>query len=405
MKSLLLLTAALGMFTASPAAACQYTQVPENVGDGSALFFARRMVAAAAHVDLVLMEDDGVQPMDALATGVLTMRSVAHFKGSGPDRFSLFGDGLTFRPEAERVFKAPLQHFTSEDGRVTPFPYNEERQGRLFPNLPGDPPSPTMTSCSPNAIAGQSGRFYVVMRGADGRLLGNLPLHDRSRESSFAFVPVTLDADDHWLRAVRMALYGGTSTPGPSVLHLRADADPARVQAALRRGGITAVAAFVRSGDWIDEIRPADGEARSAWLTRAVPLVLQRNRGGVAPSDHSAAEFLRSKLGVAQTYGGLGYEVAQAFGASVRRRQAAKAATPRLVAIAITGPADAVTAFSREPFADGMRPLATRTQGLASLPGDTEAAQFAAMQTIERDIWLLNGGNGNPQGTLPEGSR
>lgn len=403
MRRLLVLAVPLALLAASPAMSCSYAQVPEDVGDSSARYFARRMLAAATHVDLVLMEDDGTQAQGAPATGVLTMRSIAHLKGDGPDRFSLFGDGLTLSPHAERVFKTPLKHFTGDDGRVTPFPYNEERPGRLFPDLGGAVEAQmTMTSCSPNAIAGQSGRFYVVMRGADGRLLGDLPRDGRGRETTFAFVPVTLDPDDHWLRAVQMATYDGTAVPGSSVLHLRADADPARVDAALRKAGVTPLAAFVRSGDWIDEIRPAEGEARVAWLTRAVPLAAARRRGGLANADHSAAEFLRGKLGFGQTYGGLGYEVAQAFNASVRRRQAAKCASPRLVAIALAGSADAIAAVGRAPFANGLRPLAARTSGLAALPGDTEAARFAAMQSIEREIWLMNGGDGNPQGTLPD---
>ncbi len=364
------------------------------------------MLAAAAYVDLVLLEDDGTRPMNEAATEVLTLRSIAHLKGNGPDRFSLFGGGLTLSSEAERVFEAPLQHFTGEDGRVTPFPYNEERQGRLFPQAATVPPPPvSMTSCSPNAIAGQSGRFYVVMRGADGRLLGDFSLHDGTRARAFAFVPVTLGRDDYWLRAVNMAAYGAAATEGPAVPYLRGSADPARIEAALRRAGVTAITAFVASGDWIDEIRPADHEARSSWLARAVPLVAARNRGGLGLADHGAAEFLRGKLGFEQTFGGLGYEVAQAFTASVRRRQAAKGASPRLVAITLAGPADAIATLLREPFADGVRPLAVRKPGLAPLPGQTDAERFAATQAIEREIWLLNGGNGNPQGTLPDSAR
>jgi hypothetical protein len=38
---------------------------------------------------------------------------------------------------------------------------------------------------------------------------------------------------------------------------------------------------------------------------------------------------------------------------------------------------------------------------LPQVSGADEAATFATMQRIERDIWLLNGGNGNRQGTLP----
>lgn len=133
----LLVLAPLALLAASPAAACLYTQAPEQVGDTSAQFLAGRMAAAASYVDLVLVEDDGTRALDEPATGVITVRSVARLKGAGPDRFSLFGTDLTLRPEAERSFTAPLQHFTREDGRVVPFPYNEERQRQLFPYAGG----------------------------------------------------------------------------------------------------------------------------------------------------------------------------------------------------------------------------------------------------------------------------
>jgi hypothetical protein len=239
------------------------------------------------------------------------------------------------------------------------------------------------------------------MRGADGRLLRDISLYDGIRTPSFAFVPVTLGRDDHWLRAVQLASFGGSTPEGPAVLHLRPDADPVQVDAALRRAGVMPVAAFVRSGDWIDEVRPSGHEARSPWLARAVPLALQRSKGGLGSADHGAAEFLRGLLGFEQTFGGLGYEVAQAFTASVLRKQESKSASPRLVAIAIGGPADTVAALIREPFVEAIRPMKARKQGLPSPPGESEADRFTAMQAIERDIWLLNGGNGNPQGTLP----
>jgi hypothetical protein len=166
---------------------------------------------------------------------------------------------------------------------------------------------------------------------------------------------------------------------------------------------LTAIAAFVSSGEWIDEIRPSDEEARSAWLARAVPLVVQRRRGGFGLGDHSAAEFLRGSLGPEQTYGA--NEVAQAFTRSVRRKQVAAGATPRLVAIELSGPVNAVASVARQPFAAGLRPLSGRGPNLASLPGATEIERFDSMQAIERDIWLLNGGNRNPTGTLPAEAR
>lgn len=390
--------APLALLAVSPATACLYTQVPEPVGDSSAQFLAARMVAAASQVDLVVVEDDG--SLNEPPTNVITVRSIANLKGGGPDRFSLFGTGLTLRPEADHLLTAPLQHFTREDGRVVPFPYNEERQRQLFSNPGGPPPPPmTMTSCSPPELAGKTGRFYVVMRGADGRLLANFPLYDGAPSPAFGWVPVTLANDDYWLRAVVLAA-SKPAVDGQPVLHLRNGTDPARIEAALQRAGVTAAAAFVTSGDWVDEIRPSDHEARSPWLARAVPLVSQRNRGGIGLVDHGAAEFLRGKLGPEQTFGGLGYEVAQAFTTSVRRKQAVKAA-PQLVAIELAGPADAIASLAREPFAEGLKPLPRRRPGLPPLPGPIDADRFKAMQTIDRDIWLMNGGNSNPQGTLP----
>ena len=411
MKRLALVAALLSATFPWPAAACSYSQIPEEVGDGTATFLAREMVRAATYVDLVLIEDDGTRPMNEAAINVLTLRSIAHLKGNGPDRFSLFGHGLTLREDAERAFTAPLQHFTQEDGRVTPFPYNAEYQGQLFPRVlrpgvPPPPPPPPPSSCGPSGLTGQTGRFYVVMRGANGRLLNRFSLYGDARHSVFAFVPVTLNRDEHWLRAVLGALPPPTKAAnGPQVLHLRDGVDPAAVEAALRRAGVTPVAAYVQSGERLDEIRPADSETGSPWLARAIPLVVARNRGGLGDADHGAAEFLRSKLGFEQQYGGSGYEVAQAYLASVRRKQRSAGATPRLIAVELSGSTEALTAATRQTFAAGLRPLPPGTPGNLQLPGQTEAARFAAKQSIDRDIWLMNGGNGNRAGTLPQDDR
>lgn len=369
------------------------------------------MVRAATYVDLVLVEDDGIRPMDEARTGVLTLRSIARLKGNGADRFSLFGTGLTLRPDAERVFTAPLQHFTQEDGRVTPFPYNAEYQDHLFPRalkpgVPPPPPPPPPSGCAPSGLSGQSGRFYVVMRGSDGRLLNSFSLYGEPRTPTFAFVPVRLDREEHWLRGVLGALPKPIPVEGPHLLHVRDGADASRVASSLRRAGLTPIAAYVQSGERIDEIRPAHSEVGTPWLTRAVPLVVTRNRGGLGDADHGAAEFLLSKLGFEQMYGGLGYEVAQAYLVSVRQKQRLAAATPRLIAIELSGPAEAIAAAAGESFAAGLRPLRqSPAPGWLQLPEQTDAARFAAMQAIERDIWLINGGNGNRPGTLPTSDR
>jgi len=402
---LTLLIAALGLASAGPALACQWTYMPEEVGDSSARYLARKMVAAAATVDLVLVEDDGTRPMGQVATGVLTLRTIARLKGGSADRFTIFGSGLTLREDAERVFNAPIEHFTSEQGQIEPHPYNREYQGRLFPlqlapGMPPPPPEPPST-CGPSGVAAQTGRFYVVMRGGDGRLLGQVPLDGERTHWAFSFVPVRLDGTDHWLRNVVGAAADRSSgarldTRNP-LLHLREGADPARVEAALRRAGLVPVAAYVRTGERIDEVRPADGEVGAAWLTRAIPHVASRGRGGVGDPHHGAAEWLRGKLGPARTYGGLGYQVAQAFVASIRRNQQVPTAGSRLFAVEVKGSVGVLVAAD---FAAGVRPLGLASGGLPELPGETEAIRFAAQQAIERDIWLLKGGQWQPAGDL-----
>lgn len=407
MKLLMAMLAGLALATlaTTPASACSYVQAPEEVGDTSAQFFAPRMFAAATYVDLVVVEDDGVRPMGEPMTGVITVRSIARLKGNGPDRFSLFGHGITLRPETGRGHP-PLQHLTLDDGRVVPFPYNEERPARLF----GDGPPPAsalpLTSCSPPQLAARNGHLYVVMRGAEGRLLGEFDLYEDVRARAFSFVPAALSGDDHWLRAVRLAAFeradARLDVAGPDVLLLREDVDPSRIDDALRELGAVPVAAFVASGGWLDEIRPAAEEAAVPWLGRAVPTVRQRDRGGLGDPDHAAAELLRDALNHQLPFGSPGYEVAQAFIASVRHRQSAAGAPSRLFAVALSGPADAIAAAQRAPFARGWGPLPARERGLRRLPGADEAEAFAAMQAIDRDLWLLNGGGGNPPGTLPQ---
>ena len=99
-----------------------------------------------------------------------------------------------------------------------------------------------------------------------------------------------------------------------------------------------------------------------------------------------------------QRYGtGLGYEVAQAFTRSVRDIQEATG-TPRLIAIEVAGNP---TTFSGQPFVLRIAPLDVELDRLPQVSGVDDTETFATMQRIERDIWLLNGGAGNRQGTLP----
>lgn len=395
----------LSLLATAPAAqACSYTQAPEIVGQASGQYFANEMVAAATYVDLVLVEDDGVRAMGEQPSNVLTLRTIARLKGSSADRFTVFGQGMTVNREADSVLKAKLAHFTSETGQVTPFPFNEERLHRLLAVDQGDipPPPPPMTSCSPPGIAAQTGRFYVVMRDALGRVLSRITMTDgmvsRPNYSAFGFVPVTLEEDDFWLHSVRLAALRKAGQSGSAVLYLRPGANGAATERSLRSAGATVRAAFYDRGGFIEEVRPSPEEQTRPWLGTVDAYLAGSMRGRIGVPYHGGAEYLRNHLSPMQRYGtGLGYEVAQAFTASVRQFGEAMG-EPRLVAIEIDGDAQR---FAGENVAARVAPLEVALNGLPPIAGQDESEVFATSQRIERDIWLMNGGDGNRQGTLP----
>lgn len=399
----LVLTAVLAAMSALPEAvhACSYMQRPEPVGHASGQYFAKEMLDAATYADLVLVEDDGARAMDKPPTGIITVRTIARLKGRSADRFTVFGAPLTFAPDKERMLAAPLQHFTSETGQVTPFPYVEERAALLLKPSSDGPPPPT-TSCSPPSLAAETGRFYVVLRDGEGRVLNRLAMSGGMTSApghpAFGFVPVTLSSEDSWLHSVRLAAQGDARDHAAPLLHLRPGSDPARVERTLRAAGMIVRAAYYARGAFIEEVRPSPREQQGAWLQRAKPHLAARQLGRIGDPHHAAAELLRERLSPMARYGtGLGYEVAQAFTRSVRQAQGA-GIEPVLIAIEVVGDPAARGSF---PFISRVAPLQRPVDRLPPVSGADEAATFATLQRIERDIWLLNGGNGNRQGTLP----
>lgn len=405
MRAILSSLAAVALVVpASSALACTYAQRPEEVGHSSGEYLARQMLAAATYADLVLVEDDGTRAMDARPTGIITLRTIARFKGNSADRFTVFGSPLTFSPDKERIFKAPLLHFTSDTGQVTPFPYMEERPGSLFPFAQDGPPPPppSMTSCSPPGLTAETGRFYVVLRDEAGRVLDNLTMSDGKNSapnhSAFGFVPVTLSEEDFWLWSVRLASYASGQSNPAHLLYVRPGSDPATLERQLLAAGAPLRAAYYQLGSFIEEVRPSPYEQQRPWLGKAVAYLADSKRGHIGDPNHGAAELLRATLSPMQTYGtGLGYEVAQAFTRSVRTVQQASGPA-RLVAVEVAGDP---SRYAGMPFVESIAPLDRRPDLLPQLAGETESAQFDMIQRIERDIWLLNGGNGNRQGTLP----
>ena len=416
-KNVLLAAAACALATAPQAAfACSYIQQPEPVGHSSGEYLAQVMVDAAHTVDLVLVEDDGVRAQDAPATGIVTLRTIARLKGNSADRFTVFGHGATLSPDADRMLTADLMHFTSRAGVVTPFPYNEEREAALLPIVPGRgaPPPPPMISCSPPALTAQTGRFYVVIRDADGRVLDRVAMSDSTvmsdNHAGFGFVPVSLEDDDFWLYSVRLAALRASppetrtaQAPVP-MLMVRDGADWKQVETSLARSGAVLRAAyFDRGGGFIEEVRPSAFEQAQPWLSRTAAYFVAQYDQRVGLPYHGGAEYLRAHLSPTQRYGtSLGYEVAQAFTGSIRRHGDADG-KPRLVALEVAGDASQYAAL---PFVSAVEPLrfTAHTDGAEPLrlAGDDEAQVFATMQRIDRDIWLLNGGGGNRQGTLPD---
>ena len=246
----------------------------------------------------------------------------------------------------------------------------------------------------------ETGRFYVVLRDAEGRVLNRLMMSDGKTSApnhpAFGFVPVTLSDEDFWLWSVRMA--AAAPQEAQDVLYLAPGSDPERVERTLREAGATIRAAYYARGDFIEEVRPSPHEQTSPWLAKAGGYLAQSLRGRIGDPHRGAAEFLRAKLSPMQSYGtGLGYEVAQAFTRSVRDVQQATG-TPRLIAVEVAGDPHALAG---QPFVSRVAPLDRQLDRLPQVSGANEAETFATMQRIERDIWLLNGGTGNRQATLP----
>lgn len=403
MRRLIPLVALMAFCLPQGAVACTYAQSPEPVGHASGLYFAKQMLAAATYADLVLVEDDGTRAMGQRAMDILTVRTIARFKGHSADRFTLFGSGLTLQPGSEAL-EAPLLHFTSETGQVIPFAYVEERPTLLFPSAASNrlPPPHPVSSCSPPALSAATGRFYLVLRDAEGRVLNRLAMSDGQTTAAnypaFGLVPVTLADEDFWLYSIRMAAYDVQADSTVQVIHLKPGSDPVRIERDLRAAAAPIRAAYFRRGEFIEEVRPSPHEQTTPWLTMASPYLAGSQRGRIGDPHHSAAEFLRMKLGPLRIYGtGLGYEVAQAFTRSVRDVQQATG-EPQLMAIELASDPEA---FAGQPFVARIGPLEREVDRLPQLSGRNENETFATMQRIERDIWLLNGGNGNRQGTLP----
>jgi hypothetical protein len=125
-----------------------------------------------------------------LPSSAITFRVLRRLKGNSPERFLLFGRGISPVDPATRP--AELGHWVDEAGRVEPVANVREAppQGRTM-----------STSCDPPDLQPALGRTYLVFREADGRLLGQLAFHRDSRPTeAFPIADVGLFAVSSWGR-------------------------------------------------------------------------------------------------------------------------------------------------------------------------------------------------------------
>lgn len=210
----------VALFVAAPALSCQYEFAPEPVGGPSAKFLAGKMGAAATFIDLAVVEGaSDVRGPDGKISNwskAISFRVIDHWKGQSVDRFILFG-GLADSNDPGWS----LGHWVDDQGRIDP--YESVREATVL--MPQG-----MTSCDPPALMAKPGQTYVVLREADGRLLGAVQFHAGAaarRGTAIAAAPAW--PNDDWARQLS---YQREAGPAPPVA---AETDPTRAIVKFRR--------------------------------------------------------------------------------------------------------------------------------------------------------------------------
>jgi len=154
--------------TVSPALACQWEFAPEPIGGPSAAFIASKMAAEATFIDVAIAEGASAitapPAVQASFSQALSFRVLKRLKGQSADRFILFGGLGSAKPGGDWG----MTHWVDPQGRI--YPHRGVLEGQVAMPM-------TMTSCDPPQLTVAPGRLYVVMREADGRLLGRVPFH------------------------------------------------------------------------------------------------------------------------------------------------------------------------------------------------------------------------------------
>ena len=190
----------------------------------------------------------------------VSFRVLRRWKGTSTDRFILFGRLV---PQREPGWS--LTHWVNDQGEIEPFESVRE----------GWSSTPTgMTSCDPPALGVKAGQTYVVLREADGRLLGAVRYHPGGRAiRGTAISEANLWPDHDWARQMSYTAEAsklgppaapvGTPDPTHATVRFRDPVTAAVATDILRRAGAQPFAvALIRSGVTSDYRLGTD----QAWL-------------------------------------------------------------------------------------------------------------------------------------------
>lgn len=347
MRLLLLTVTALSIgVAASPASACQWEYAPEPIGGPSASFIAPKMAAEATFIDIALAEGAGeiVLPPGTHRgmSQMLSFRVIKRLKGQSADRFILFGGLGDAKPGGEWG----MTHWV-------------DRQGRIYPHrgvLEGQPALPQgMTSCDPPVLTVALGRLYLVMREADGRLLGSVPYHPGLAAAGTSITLASEYEPDDFTRQVMIAVDPSAqerlSQPvtaaesGRATVFFRRSLGLAAAQAVLRSSGGTPWGALVSRGGTITDYRLGSEYAFPRLLDDALVFTAQ------AVTRVEALKAIAGRI-VDQTpaasfddYDPSNGQVAALLAASEEKEQAA----PVFVAVDVVADAASQARLARDP--------------------------------------------------------
>lgn len=326
--------------SAQASLACSWTHRPEPVGQPSGQFFAGRMMAEAAFVDLVVAES--VRPSERdLGPAIATFRVLQPWKGGSPDRFTL----LAAAPGGSEDAALELFHWVDAEGRVYPHP------------TPWEMPTSdeiSLTTCDPGFIRPVPGRLYIVFRDAGGRLLGPVRIHeDEPPARAYPFVEVSGPRDWGWFDSVTTAGFrppaplSAVPAPAPdrALVVFREPVAPAAATAVLRRAGLRPHAVRIAFGDFIDEIRSPTDEGQADLVDVAARRALE-NLENPGAGDAAARWFTAETAEALDHDGWLRMHAVALIEGEDRRERALRAGSPRVASVEVSGSAAAISALA-----------------------------------------------------------